>query len=57
MSKSAIQSFDIFGQSPNIRVLENEKYTSAIGCVATFFIGTATIIYMASEFFNLYTKS
>ncbi|CAD8045501.1 unnamed protein product [Paramecium sonneborni] len=54
---STIDTFDIFGQLPNFRVLEKNKYTSIVGCCMTFIIGTATLIYLVAEITALLHKA
>lgn len=38
-------------------MLEKGKYTSVVGCIMTFIIGTATLAYLATEIITLYNKS
>ncbi|CAD8089165.1 unnamed protein product [Paramecium primaurelia] len=49
VSNYTIDTFDIFGQLPNFRVLEKGRYTSVVGCCMTFLIGSATLIYLITE--------
>ncbi|CAD8164378.1 unnamed protein product [Paramecium octaurelia] len=57
IANSTIDTFDIFGQLPNFRVLEKNKYTSVVGCCMTFIIGTATLIYLITEITTLLHRS
>ncbi|CAD8087871.1 unnamed protein product [Paramecium primaurelia] len=57
IGNSTIDTFDIFGQLPNFRVLEKNKYTSVVGCCMTFIIGTATLIYLVTEITTLLHKA
>ncbi|CAD8042845.1 unnamed protein product [Paramecium primaurelia] len=53
----AIDQLDIFGQPPNFRVLNKQKYNSMVGLITTILIGGVTLIYLTNELVTMLGKA
>lgn len=45
-----LDSLDIFGQLPNLRVLKKERVSSKIGFLLTIALITFILVYLTNEF-------
>ncbi|CAD8081335.1 unnamed protein product [Paramecium sonneborni] len=57
LKKEMLYHFDIFGQSPNLTILNRNKYTSGLGFITSFMIGVFGFYFFVTEVVSMISKS